>query len=120
MNSKVVIAFEVILIIIYLILVVFIFDTATTLGLIEVGVLTAILFPLIIVMEKKREASVAVETPTEDSQPVEGQTPQQPDTTTSQAPLEPASQAPAQTQEQPIATQQPPTQQQSPGQPPVQ
>ena len=71
MNSKVVITFEVILIVIYLILVVFIFDTSTTLGLIEVGVLTAVLFPLIIVMEKKREASVMVETPAK--VPVEGQ-----------------------------------------------
>ena len=55
MNDKVVLGGEVALILIYLTLVIFVFDTSKILGLVEVGVLTLLVFPVVLMLEKKRE-----------------------------------------------------------------
>jgi len=62
MNSKVVLGIELGLIGIYLALVLLVFDTSKVLGLIEVGVLTLIIFPLVLVLEKQREKGKSMDT----------------------------------------------------------
>jgi len=62
MNSKIALTIEIILLIAYLTTTIFFIDTKKTAGLIELGVLTAIIFGIVIVLEKKREAMKKEET----------------------------------------------------------
>lgn len=55
MNKKVLLGVEIVMVLLYIFLVIFIFDTSKTTGLIQVGVLTVIIFPLVVFLERKRE-----------------------------------------------------------------
>ncbi len=71
MNSKIALTIEIILLIAYLTTILFILDTSKTTGLIELGILTAIIFTVIIVLEKKREKMIKE---AEGTQPVTSET----------------------------------------------
>ena len=93
MNDKVVLGGELALILIYLGLVIFVFDTSKILGLIEVGVLTLIVFPVVLMLEKKREqGKTLVEESTEAASPQTAttQSPAQAAPSTSQLPQQPS------------------------------
>lgn len=131
MNPKLAMFVELLLIGIYLALVLIVFDTSTTLGLIEVGVATLVIFPLVLVIEKKREATKKAseegvdELGGESTAPAsEGQSateaPQQPVASTQIPPTQPA--APQQPAQPPTSQPAPaqPTPQAPPQQPPAQ
>ncbi len=61
MNKKVGLIIELVLIALYLVLVLFIFDTSTMMGLVFVGIATLVIFPAVLVIEKKREKEPGVE-----------------------------------------------------------
>tara|TARA_Y100000310_G_scaffold325495_1_gene389045 strand:- start:947 stop:1249 length:303 start_codon:yes stop_codon:yes gene_type:complete len=56
MKSSVALAIELVLILIYLALVIFVVDKSNMVGLIIIGVLTIVIFSIVLVLEKKREA----------------------------------------------------------------
>ncbi len=60
MNKNIALIIELALIALYLVLVIFVFDTSNVLGLILVGVATLVIFPTVLVIEKKREAALPV------------------------------------------------------------
>ena len=97
MGKKTFLIIEILLILIYLGLVLFVIDTSTVMGLVFVGIATVVIFPIVLIMEKKREkmgdAPTGTQTPTETAKPVET--------------TQPAAEAPAPTQPQ---GQQPPQQ----------
>lgn len=130
MSGKLMMVFEILLIVIYLALVVFVFAPMlkeSSLALVYIGVLTIIIFPLVLFMDKKREKgkAPAVAPPRQEGQPAPQTQPiQQAPTEQAQPqpaapPSQPAPAQPASPQQQP-PTQQPAPQPVPPEQPPTQ
>jgi hypothetical protein len=121
MGKKLFMIIEVVLILIYLSLVLLggkvtsLLDTSSISGLISIGVLTVVIFPIVLIMEKKREkmggAVEATETPT--GQPAQATSAQPVEPTQQAAPAQPVLQpqvaAPTQPEAAPeVQVQQPP------------
>ena len=58
MNKSVMMVLEIALIVLYLVLVIFVFNTTKLLGIILVVVATGVIFPGVIVMDRKREQTM--------------------------------------------------------------
>ena len=107
---------EILLIVVFLTLVLFVYDTSTIIGLVKLGVTGLVVFPLVLILDKKREKSGipdnGEQAPTEAQPPVD-QTIAQPateaqppvDQAATQAPTEQTAEVPP-----PVAPAEPPQQ----------
>ena len=102
MNKNLALVTELLLVAVYLILVIVVIDTSEVSGLVMVGIATVVIFPIVLIIDKKREKKAA---PAVDISAPAAETPAQPAQTA--APSQPVQAAPQQAAQAP---QQPPQQ----------
>lgn len=102
MNSKLLLTIEILLVVSYLVLIMFIFDTSKVSGIIQLGIATVVIFMIVFILEKKRERALKeVETMTSPI-PQEAITPSAPTQQQQSAPITNSSnQSPVQNQQPP-------------------